>query len=479
MLTRFPTPTCASSLLRPAAVLFCLLAAAPRSSGAQVRERPVSFDSAGRVMTITPPLASRLGLEAPLWPVTGDYIDAALYSTSDASDAFVIVVRRQRAAVDRYPFTADQRAALAGALSRARTMMRATSLPDDSPTLISEPVRGQFVANQAGLGVFLFGPAAAALTDDPAVGGAAYLLVAGGTFFYSAALTQSTPVSRAQNHLAAHSAFRGAVGSGLALYALGGDHLDSKAYAAAALAGGLFGDVAGFQLARPMTDAEAHGTSHGSTVATVLTAGTLGALGGGARAGAAGAVVGGILGYPLGLRYVRTAPYRVTAGDAGAMLISELLGTAVAATALPNNPSDQLTSGMLTVGYAVGALAGDRLLVRPFDHSESDARLLALGTGAGALVGLAVPTLLQARNGRVVGAAATIGGLLGAILTEQLIAPAAARPNDGPDDRRIGAMIAPPREERRGRFDVRFSPEAMALAGARVRGRHSLLSVGF
>ncbi|CAN5833257.1 hypothetical protein BH11GEM1_BH11GEM1_35770 [soil metagenome] len=63
---------------------------------AQARERPVPFDSAGRIMSISPPLAARLGLSAPLWPVTGDYIDARLYGIDVAGGGFVLVVQRQR-----------------------------------------------------------------------------------------------------------------------------------------------------------------------------------------------------------------------------------------------------------------------------------------------------------------------------------------------------------------------------------------------
>ena len=52
---------------------------------AQVRERPVPFDSAGRISAITPPMAARLGLAAPAWPVTGDFLDARLYEIGDSA----------------------------------------------------------------------------------------------------------------------------------------------------------------------------------------------------------------------------------------------------------------------------------------------------------------------------------------------------------------------------------------------------------
>ena len=62
-----------------------MLALMPSAVRAQVRERPVPFDSAGRVLAITPPLAARLGLASPAWPVTGDYLDARLYAIDDGA----------------------------------------------------------------------------------------------------------------------------------------------------------------------------------------------------------------------------------------------------------------------------------------------------------------------------------------------------------------------------------------------------------
>jgi hypothetical protein len=408
--------------------------------------------------------------------VSGDYIDARLYSTDDSARTFVIVARRQRDVLERYPLDAAHRLELARAIERGMTVTTAGARPDSAPTYISEPVRGTFVATQTGLGALLFGPAAAALTGDAAAGTAAYLLVAGGSFFFSADLTRNSPVSRAQNHLAAHSAWRGAIAANLALYALAGDGVDDKAYAAATLLGGLAGDVIGFQLAKPMTDAEAHGTSHGSTVTAALATGLLGTAGafsnnGSGRAAAVAVIGAGALGYPLGLRYVRSAPYRVTAGDVSAMFTSELLGLgAAAAFVADDRVSDEVVFGALTAGYALGAIAGDRFFVRPFDHTSSDARLLALGTAAGAVMGLAIPVLAQSDNARAIFATGTIGGILGAMLTEHLIEP--ARAGFGAATR-TGSRAAP------SRVGVQFAPESALLAGMGVKGQHSILSLSF
>ena len=448
-------------------------------AGAQVRERPVAFDSAGRVTVITPPLAARLGLSAPVWPVSGDYIDARLYGLDDVSTAYVLVVRRQREVLERFSLDAAQRRDLAMAIDRGNALVTARGGPDVVPTYISEPVRGTYVVNQTLLGGLLFGPTAAALIDDPAGASAAYLAVTGASFFLAANLTKTSSVSRAQNHLSWHSARRGSLAADILLYSVSGEDGGSKAYAAASLVGGIAGDVFGFVLGEPMTDAEAHGTSHGSTVTAALTAGILGTTGvyetkSGTRAGTAAIVAAGTLGYPLGLRYVRTAPYRVTAGDVGTLVTTEYLGLAAVATLLPDNPNEKVVYGALTAGFALGALAGDHLLVRPFDHTESEARLVQYGAAAGALVALAGPVLAQSDNVHLLFGAVTVGGILGAILTENLIEP--ARANAG-----LGSIL-PGRKHDVGRatgVDVRFSPESALLAGMGLKGNHSLLSVSF
>ncbi|MEO7457098.1 MAG: hypothetical protein ABIY52_12620 [Gemmatimonadaceae bacterium] len=425
--------------------------------------------------TITPPLAARLGLSAPVWPVTGDFIDAKLYVIDSTGTAFVLVARRPQDVLDRYALTLVQRRELAMAIDRGNALFAMRPGHDASSTIVSEPVRGSFVVHQTLLGGLVFGPAAALLFDQGAAASAAYLAVTGTTFFLAANLTQTTPVSRAQNHLSWHSARRGAIASGLLTYAIAGDGPDRVGFATAGLVGGIAGDVIGFRLGEPMTDAEAHGTSHGSSVTGLVTAGLLGGLGaykneGSARAASAAIVGMGALGYPLGLRYVRSAPYSVTSGDIGALLPAEYIGMAAVSAFLPDRASPQAVYGTLAAGFALGAVAGDRMLVRPFDHTEAEARLVEYGTAAGALVALAVPVLAKSNNHLAFGAGA-IGGMLGMVLTEQMIQPHRVKSGFG-DARKAETR-------RTGGVDVRVTPEGLAFAGLGLRGNHSLLSVTF
>ncbi|MEP6621092.1 MAG: hypothetical protein ABJE47_17330 [bacterium] len=455
--------------------LFLALFVSTRALSAQVRERPVPFDSAGRVSSITPPLAARLGLSAPLWPASGDYLDVRLYAVGDSAGTFVLVVRRTHDVLERFPFTAAQQRDLAAAVNRGDALAHGGAGADVSSSYTSEPVRGSFVVNQTLLGALLFGPAAAAMVDNGSGSTAAYLAVTGTTFFLAANMSKTSAISRAQNHLSWHSARRGAIAGELLAVTVSGDDPGGQYLATAALLGGITGDVLGFVLAEPMTDAEAHGTSHGSTITAGLATGLLGAGGalndhaGGKQVTTALIVAAGVAGYPLGLQYVRNASYRIAAGDVGTLVTTEFLGMSAAAALLPERgASTNVVAGLLTAGFALGALSGDALLVQPFDHSESDARLLQYGTFAGALVASALPVLAQSTNPHVIFGAATVGGILGAVLTEQLIEP-----------QRAGTGSGSVPTTKSSRVDVRFAPESLVLAGLGLKGNHSLVSLTF
>ena len=60
--------------------LLALLLFVVPGAGAQVVETPQPFDSAGRLMAITPAIAARLQLGPPAWRVIGDFTEARLFS---------------------------------------------------------------------------------------------------------------------------------------------------------------------------------------------------------------------------------------------------------------------------------------------------------------------------------------------------------------------------------------------------------------
>jgi hypothetical protein len=448
----------------------------PAAARAQVRERPVAFDSAGRILAITPPLAARLSLVPPVWPVTGDYVDARLYAVEDSAGATVLVVHRPREVLERWPLSTAQRNDLADAVNRGVVAQRVAGGPDSLATTLSEPVRGWFVANQTMLGAALFGPAAAALAGSASGGTAAYLAVTGGTFFLAADRARRTAISRAQNHLAWHGALHGAAAAALAAYSLGGEGMDDQAFAGALLAGGVLGDVLGYQIARPMTDAEAHGVSHGAFVTAGASVGTLVAAGrwrreSSRRISTALVIGAGILGYPLGLHYARNTSYRVTSGDIGTLIVGEVLGTSAAATFIPRRSDDEQTiAAALTAGFVGGAIAADRFIVRRFEYGEAESRQLQLGTVAGAVLGLAVPVLARSDDPLLLFGPATLGGLLGAVVTHGIISPDRA---NAALPRRSSARTMP------SRVAVHVTPQNLLLVRSGREGTYPVLNVQF
>src|SRR5215210_4295218 len=112
-------------------------------SQAQVVERPVPFDSAGRLFVMTPYIAGRAALQAPWWPVSGDFAQARLYTVTDTS--YILTVARRTGVVERYTLSTADRDAIRAIVSR---------LPQE----VIEPrndARNSFIRNQTLLGVFV------------------------------------------------------------------------------------------------------------------------------------------------------------------------------------------------------------------------------------------------------------------------------------------------------------------------------------
>jgi hypothetical protein len=394
---------------------------------AQVVERPVPFDSAGRVMTIAAPLAARLVLGAPAWPVTGDFVQAQLFDRGDGR--FVLVVERKDRTIERYELSDEARAELQRTITAALRGAGGLTTGERADGA-SESANGQFVRDQTLAGVFVYGPALAAMAEGSAAG-ALYLAAIGASFFTSAQVAKGRTISRAQNHMATDGIWRGAIIGNALFYVAVGD-VDSRRNPriAALLGGALAGSMIGFQVGRPLSDGEAEGATFGSTFVGLTTAGIIGSAGGynGTEArGEATAIVGAALaGYPLGLRYVRRASYTVTAGDITALSTSSFIGALAAVTAVVDgDPSDQTVAAVLTGGFVAGALLGDRLIVRRYDLTASEGHLMQLGAVAGGVLGLVLPLLAKSQDAAVYTGLSAGGAIAGMVLTKGIIEPAA------------------------------------------------------
>jgi hypothetical protein len=389
---------------------------------AQSVERPVPFDTAGRVLTITPRFVTRFKVGAP-WAVSGDFVEARLFARSEGG--FVLVVQRADGALERSLLAASERDALAAAIWQSLAAVGGVATIGEGASIISQPAGGAFTRNLTIAGALIWGPAVAALIDDYPAGAAAYLGTVGAAFFASSAIAKSAEISRAQNHLASDGALRGAaLGSGLA-YLIEGEEGGGRGTALAVLGGSLAATAAGFTQGRNLSDGESHGATWGSTYAGGLAAGVIGLADGWKssenKGGVAGVMLGALAGYPAGLQWVRRSKYAITAGDVGAITTASLIGVVGAATLLGDGSSNQAVAGALSGGLVIGSLVGARSLAKPHDLTESQSTQLNLGAVAGGLIGIALPTLAQADDGRAYAGAGAIGAALGMAVTTRLL----------------------------------------------------------
>jgi hypothetical protein len=454
----------AAALATASAVLGGL--AFPTAARAQSVERPVPFDSAGRLPVITPVAAARLKLAPPAWRVTGDYREARLYSLGNGG--YVVAVTRPGGTVERYSLTAADRAYLA---ERTRNLppgldeQISAGLAEAARTITGE-ARNAFVRNQTLLGLTVYAPSFAyAVTNEAAGRVAIWLLVSGGTFFGASSLARDITITPTMNNLATLGAIHGgAAGWGLT-YALGARN-DGKAVGI--FLGSLAGTAAGLYFGKSMTPAQVAGTAFGADALALMTAGLFGGAGayqgssGDARAAAAGIVAAAAVGAPLGGMYPKMVSYNVTAGDITTLWFTGGLGALGATSFVANsNPNDRKILYALVPGFIAGTFAGDRLLVKRLDHSGADAGYVGLGAAAGALMGAGVSVLLDSdhSNKALVTSLSTLGGIGGIAAAEYYTAPKS-------DAGRLASHL-------------RVSPAGLAMAVARREGVHPILSVSF
>jgi hypothetical protein len=448
------------------------LAIAIADAGAQVTETPVAFDSAGRVRTLTPALATRLELRAPAWPVTGTFREARLFGTG--SETYVLTVERNGGAVERYPLNAEAMRALRAAVDNSMRT-RGALVTEAQTDLVSEPAKGKFVRNQMVLSALLYSPAFAAQMNDGETAAAVYLLTTGASYFIVSKIANATTVSRTQTDLSTDGAVRGAFFAQGIFSAFGPETPHYKTAALVTLGGALGGTVAGFSRARGLTEAEGKAAKSASTYSLYTVAGLMGITGvndsSDYRATAIASVGAGMAGYLLGPRYPKRSAYTVTAGDINTLWIGSTLGVATAFIPLVgrDSVSERLGAAAFTAGLLGGALIAERTWVRRYDHSQSDVAQMWLGTLAGALMGGAVVILSDPNETGAI-AMVTAGGLLGAIGSQQLTQPERARSRQS---------SLPMRDEHRGGASVEFSPASLAMAASHVRGRHGLLTIRF
>lgn len=417
--------------------------ATPASIAAQAVEGAVAFDDAGRLKEITPGIADRLGLRPPTWPVEGEYRRALL--VRDANGAHALVVQRFDGTTDRAPLTDDQVAAIRlEVTARAGVLARSTGRPLESPPPLAAAVpssgteppaarpallrpnepatpisRRAFVFRETLLGATVFGVSSWMAVDSKAFSPSAYLFTAAGSFLLATNAINQRPFTEPQSNLGVLAALAGTFGGSAMANALGVDGRQQRAVAA--LVGGVGANVGALLWARDASGAEARGATYGALGAGALVAGALGASGAFEIPSAvsprlsAGLVTAAVFaGAPLGRAYVRSARYRVTDGDVGSLTTAAGLGAVLGLGAAGGSAASERTRwGAASAGAALGLVAGDLLLVRPYDHDASDVGALWVGAGLGAAIA-ALPYRLagETRSGPTL-VLAGLGGIAG------------------------------------------------------------------
>lgn len=326
--------------------------------------------------------------------------------------------------------------------------------------------RADFVRNQTMLGVAVYAPAfATTVAHDGLAWAASYLLVAGGSFVAAAEISRDLKVTDPMQRLATGAPIRSAIAGSILASALDGDR---RVTAGAVLFSSLGGTAAGLWLGRNMTDGEAAATLYGSdilglaTYAAMTAAGVNGA--GSPNKTRAGLTLAGMIaGAPLGQAYAALAPYHVSVGDLTAMSASAGVGMLAGLTVIANGErTDRQVSAALAIGGAAGLLVGDRLLVRRYDHTLSEGRLIVAGGLAGGLTGAGVALLTGGQQARVNAYAATlttVGAAGGIILAQRYLLPKA----DGA--LRLGGL--------------KLNPLGVVAAASGMRGAYTLGSLTF
>jgi hypothetical protein len=452
-------------LMRRLGIIGALLLFPALRLHAQVIERPVTFDSAGLVPVMTPFLADRAALRPPWWPVSGEFTEARLFTVNDST--YVLSVTRRSGVVERYNLAAVDRDAIRAVVSR---------LPREVIAARND-ARNSFIRNQTLLGLIGYGPAFAnGIADDPASVSAAYLVVAGGTFFAASEISRRMFISRAQNDLSTNTGRNGLLAGWATMYLI---RATDNAQSAGAFIGGLTGTALGLRLGRNMTEPDAVGAGFGADLGALIAFGMVEALRGkescvfdpttgytctrsfSDRAEVATILASGLIGYPLGVLYPRNANYHVTPGDIQTLWTTAGLGVLTTAAFLDDRSSGRTIAASVTAGGVLGVILGDRLLVRRYDHSRTEAGRISLGFMAGSLMGAGIASLTNTDDPdpHLVFGAAAAGGLLGIIATERYLDPA-------PDAGRNWARVT-------------INPASIFLMAARTPGNHSLINVRF
>jgi len=277
-------------------------------------------------------------------------------------------------------------------------------------------------------------------------------------------------ITEARHVLSTAMAMRGA---GSALLIATQSDMDGRSAAAVTLLAGLGGTASGLHFGGGLTGGEAATTVFGHDLAW-LTAFAITVAGDGDPWDSTGVdpvssavawTAAGVGGYLGGRWYAGHAPHNITVGDVQTLWIGATIGAMGAgATIASGDPNPEAVAVTLLAGGWVGVILTERTLVRRYDHTRSEGNLIALGGGAGALMGMGIGILVSGeadRSGSATIGFATLGAVGGVLLTERYLQPKR-------DEGRIAWL------ER-----VRITPAGLVGIAAKSPGKYPLVSFTF
>lgn len=408
-----------TGLSRCKALLLAGLAGVP--AAAQDVQVPVDRDSTLYV------LDADLRQELGLFPGVSGFREARLYQAEGAEYEFVIRYERDgRVLRERRSLTPAEVEDL-----RARVTRGLATTERLTPGM--QEGRYGLVAATTFHGMIEGGLLAS--TFDSQADGATTLMLLGGamSFFVPLLTTRNVPVSEAEADMVFYGALQGYAHAVQVMVVFAGDDLPDRGTAGLAAVGGALEGAMGYRIARQHN----WSAGHAEMVAANGIGGNLVGLGiGGAIVGeepdfeeasrviAGASLLGSIGGVYLGHRMGRTDRY--TEGDARVYAQSALQAVNVVGSMLSLRDDLSPRGGALLLsGSAVGGAVLGRRLVRGRDFTGTQGSLVALGSYAGSLLGLAVTS--SGETGEAAAVVQAVGSAVGFGITYAVLEGEARR----------------------------------------------------
>ena len=373
-------------------VTLLVLAATP----APAQDVQVSFDTGGRVLTMTRATAERLDLLLDEYPAL---TEARLFR--EGADIWIleVVSRRDGELVrERKPLSVEEAAELRRQVS---DRLAAHGAPDTSVG-----PRALLVGTYCLLGLFFYDWAVPVVLDVEEAGAAVGLglLAAGASYYIPYKLTSGRPVTYGEAEMVRTGAIRGLVDGGLLWALLGPDDDESSdddespedGGTAMVMGASIVGGAIGSRWARAaqMTPGTAAMIANGSDFGMLATGGLLVLFEVEESRGVAGALLAGGAG-GVAMAYYRARPRPYSWGDAQAVRDAGILGafTGMMVVDWTGSEDEKAIASVALVGMAAGLAVGDRLVQRT-ELTPGQAVLIELGMIAGSVAGLGVAYVL-------------------------------------------------------------------------------------